>query len=124
MLCGKPGYEASGGGTIWKQRILRYWNRLCEEEIPSLLKEAVMTSNAMLLAGQDCWLARVKELFSKAGFASSFSLHGCEREVIEQVMLRYSDHYVQKWSSELQRTTNRRGSAGNKLQTVQGQLPT
>ncbi len=86
-------------------------------EIPSLLKEAVLTSNAMLLAGQDCWLARVKDLFGKAGFVSSFGLHGCEREVIEQVMLRYRDHYVQNWSSEIQRTTSKRGSAGNKLRT-------
>ncbi len=84
-VCGELGQLPLHLG--WKQRFLRYWNRLCEEEIPSLLKEAVMTSNAMLLAGQDCWLARVKELFGKAGFASSFNLHGCEREVIEQLML-------------------------------------
>ena len=24
---------------LWKERILRYWNRLCSEEIPDLLKE-------------------------------------------------------------------------------------
>ena len=35
-----------GGGQlpihlIWKERILRYWDRLCANDIPMLLKEAV-----------------------------------------------------------------------------------
>ncbi len=49
---------------------MKYWNRLCADEIPKLLQEAVLVSKSMQQAGRNCWVTRVKEMFGKAGSAS------------------------------------------------------
>ena len=32
---------------LWKERILRYWNRLCSEDAPVLLRHAILQSKAL-----------------------------------------------------------------------------
>ena len=36
---------------IWKERILRYWDRLCSNDIPILLKEAVALAHQLGQSG-------------------------------------------------------------------------
>ena len=40
---------------IWKERILRYWDRLCSNDIPMLLKEAVALAHQLGQTGKKCW---------------------------------------------------------------------
>ena len=41
---------------IWKDKILRYWDRLCSNDIPMLLKEAVALAHQLGQSGKKCWL--------------------------------------------------------------------
>ena len=47
---------------LWRERILRYWNRLCSEEIPGLLQEVFHLSFWMHQTGKTTWVTKVKEL--------------------------------------------------------------
>ena len=49
---------------LWRERILSYWNRLCSEETPDLLREAFHLSTWM---HPTTWVAKVKEIFDKDG---------------------------------------------------------
>ena len=102
---------------LWREKILCYWNRLCSEEIPDLLREAFHLSTWMHQTGKTTWVTKVKELFDKAGMSFAFTPQGCGRREIEQVMIRYRDQFIQLWNSELSRQTSKRGEAGNKLRT-------
>ena len=70
--------------------------------------------------GKTTWVTKVKELFDKAGMSFAFTPQGCGRRVIEQVMIRYRDQFIQLWNSELSRQ-HERGSRKQttNLQTVQ-----
>ena len=102
---------------LWRERILRYWNRLCSEEIPGLHQEVFHLSFWMHQTGKTTWVTKVKELFDKAGMSFAFTPNGCGRRIIEQVMTCYRDQFIQLWNSELSRQTSKRGEAGNKLRT-------
>ena len=39
---------------IWKERILSYWDRLCSNDIPMLLKEAVAQAHQLGQSGKKC----------------------------------------------------------------------
>jgi len=72
-------------------RILRYWNRLCSEKIPDLLREAFDReafdlATWMHQSGKTTWVSKVKELFDKAGMSFAFTNQGCGQEIIEKVM--------------------------------------
>jgi len=71
---------------LWRQRILRYWNRLCSEEITDLLREAFHLATRIHQSGKTTWVPKVKELFDKAGMSFVFSNQGCGQEIIEKVM--------------------------------------
>ena len=62
---------------LWRERILSYWNRLCSEEIPDLLKEAFHLSFWMHQTGKTTWVTKVKEIFDKAGMSFAFTPQGC-----------------------------------------------
>ena len=97
---------------------MRYWNRLCSEEIPDLLREAFHLSTWIHETGKTTWVTKVQQLFDKAGMSFAFTPQGCGQRVIEQVMIRYRDQFIiQLWNSELSRQTSKRGEAGNKLRT-------
>ena len=66
---------------LWREMILRYWNRLCSEEIPDLLRETFHLhgylhgcTNLVKLA---TWVSKVKELFDKAGMSFVFTTERC-----------------------------------------------
>ena len=101
---------------LWKERILRYWNRLCSEDAPVLLRHAILHQKQLLGKSKQCWLTKVQAIFEGAGFASAFTCNGCDKELI---MLRYRDQYIQPWYQKLHRTTSARGNGGNKLRTYQ-----
>ena len=102
---------------IWKERILRYWDRLCANDIPMLLKEAVALAHQLGQSGKKCWLRKLQELFNAAGLPSAFSCNGCENTLRNLLMTRFRDQYIQNWNSQLSRTSSRKGRAGNKLRT-------
>ena len=54
---------------LWRERILHYWNRLCSDEIPDLLREAFHLASWMHQSGKTTWVSKVKELFDKAGMS-------------------------------------------------------
>ena len=102
---------------IWKERILRYWDRLYSNDIPILLKEAVALAHQLGQSGKKCWLRKLQELFNAAGLPSAFSCTGYENSLRNLLMTRFRDQYIQNWNSQLSRTSSRKGSAGNKLRT-------
>ena len=104
---------------LWKERILRYWNRLCSEDTPVLLRHAILHLKHLLEKGKQCWLTEVQAIFEGAGFASAFTYNGCDKELTNLIMLRYRDQYIQSWYQKLHRTTSTRGCGGNKLRTYQ-----
>ena len=71
---------------LWREMILRYWNRLCSEEITDLLREAFRLATWMHQSGNTTWVSKVKELFDKAGMSFAFTTQGCGQEIIEKVM--------------------------------------
>ena len=62
-------------------------------------------------------IRKLQELFNAAGLPSAFSCTGCENSLRNLLMTRFRDQYIQKWNSQLSRTSSRKGSAGNKLRT-------
>ena len=98
---------------------MRYWNRLCSEDTPVLLRHAILHLKHLLEKGKQCWLTKVQAIFEGAGFASAFTYNGCDKELTNLIMLRYRDQYIQSWYQKLHRTTSRRGSGGNMLRTYQ-----
>jgi len=59
-----------------------YWNRLCSEDIPDLLREAFDLATWMHQSGKTTWVSKVKELFDKAGMLFVFTNQGCGQEII------------------------------------------
>jgi hypothetical protein len=47
----------------WIERILKFWDRLCAEDAPMLLKAAVHCSLDMAYAGKRCWAHNVISFF-------------------------------------------------------------
>ena len=98
---------------------MRCWNRLCSEDAPVLLRHAILHQKHLLEKGKQCWLTKVQAIFEGAGFASTFTYNGCDKELTNLIMLRYRDQYIQSWYQKLHTTTSTRGSGGNKLRTYQ-----
>ena len=94
---------------LWKERILRYWNRLCSEDAPVLFRHAILHQKQLLEKSKQCWLTKVQAIFEGAGFASALIYNGCDMELANLIMLRYRDQYI----------TSTRGNGGNKLRTYQ-----
>ena len=57
----------------WKEGILRYWDRLCSENMAILLKASTQLSLDMAHTGQ-CWANKVITIIDNAGFSDSFSI--------------------------------------------------
>ncbi len=85
---------------LWREKILKYWNRLCSEHIPKLLKEAALLAISRHQSGQNNWVARVQGLFNGAGCSSAYTAAGGGQGAVKRVMLRYRDHYLQHWTRE------------------------
>ena len=64
-----------------------------------------------------CWMSKLREIYNRAGFPSAFSENGFEQIEINIVMSRYRDQFVQQWMKQLNYTSSKRGTAGNKLRT-------
>ena len=102
----------------WKERILRYWDRLCSENLPILLKASTRLSVDMAHTGQCCWAQRIIAIFDNAGFSDSFfTINGCNKSVRKAIMCSYRDQFIQRWYSDLMRENSLDGEEGNKLRT-------
>ena len=103
---------------LWKERILKYWNRLCSEDIPIFLREAASLSLHNATAGKQSWAMNTASIFNHAGYSSSFfEGNGCDRELTNRLMSVYRDQFIQTWNSYLLRNHSIRGNSGNKLRT-------
>ena len=87
---------------LWKERILKYWNRLCSENIPIFLREAASLSLHNATAGKQSWAMNTASIFNHAGYSSSFfEGNGCDRELTNRLMSVYRDQFIQTWNSYL-----------------------
>ena len=77
---------------LWKERVLKYWHRLCSEDISVLLKQAMVQACQLGETSNNCWVSKMKSVFNMAGFSSLFSSSGCDAEVRKNMM---SDQYLQ-----------------------------
>ena len=103
----------------WKERLLKYLDKLCSEDIPLLLKDAVNLSMHYLSSGSNTnWAGKIRSL-NQTGFSSCFSpSHGCDSTLRNQIMCTLRDQFIQKWAEDLLREQSVRGQGGNsKLQT-------
>ena len=104
----------------WKERLLKYFDKLCSEDIPLLLKDAVNLSMHYLSSGSYTnWGGKIRSL-NQTGFSSCFSpSHGCDSTLRNQIMCTLRDQFIQKWAEDLLREQSVRGQGGNsKLRTI------
>ena len=89
----------------WKERLLKYWDKLCSEDIPLLLKDAVNLSMHYLSSGSNTnWAGKIR---------SQASLHASHRPMVvtlatlrNQIMFTLRDQFIQKWAEDLIREQN------------------
>ena len=88
----------------WKERLLKYLDKLCSEDIPLLLKDAVNLSMHDLSSGSNTnWAGKIRSL-NQTGFSSCFSpSHGCDSTLRNQIMCTLRDQFIQKWAEDLLR---------------------
>ena len=78
---------------LWKERILKYWNRLCSENIPIFLREAASLSLHNATAGKQSWAMNTASIFNHASYSSSFfEGNGCDHELTNRLMSVYSSY--------------------------------
>ena len=92
--------------------ILKYWDRLCSEDIPFLLKDAANLSIHNATNSSNNWVGNILSVYNQTGFTSEFD--GCEPVLRNQLM---RDQFLQRWNEYLQRERSERGLGGNKLWT-------
>ena len=101
---------------LWKERILKYWSRLCSDDIPIFLKHAVLQQIELYEKNKQCWLKNANCMFNTAGLSELFTYNSWSKELINSVTLRYRDQFTQAWYQALTRESSIR-SSGNKLRT-------
>ena len=102
----------------WKERVLKYWNRICSDYAPSLLKAAFHLSLHNASCGRKCWVSNVATLLNNAGLDASFSGHHVfDRNMINSIMSSYRDQFVQVWHANLMNKQSLTGHGGNKLRS-------
>ena len=102
----------------WKERILKYWDRICSEEVPKLLKAAMYRSLEITQAGGKCWAQNVANIFNNAGYPEFFSgSSGCDKTMRNVIMCSYRDQFIQLWHATLEREHSPSGHGGNKLRS-------
>ena len=98
----------------WKERILKYWNKICTQDVPQLLKAAMHLSLYNAVAGRNCWARNVATLFNNV--SESFSeANGCDKHLRNAIMCSYRDQFIQSWHSNLMREHSLGGNGGNRL---------
>ena len=79
----------------WKERILKYWNRICSEEAPALLKVAMNFSLHNARSGRKCWVANVVTLLNNSGYDATFSeLSILDHHIQYSIMCTYRDQFI------------------------------
>ena len=101
----------------WKEKILKYWDRLCNQDSPKLLRMAMQLSLENDNNGNSSWVGNVATILNNAGHSFSNTNNGCDIEQRNELMCVYRDQFIQKWHSNLAREHSVRGNGGNKLRT-------
>ena len=102
----------------WKESILKYWNRLCSPCRYTNIAEGCAIANRA--PERHNLVSGVMDIINHVGLPSYFSeLYGCCRNVINQIMNKYRDQYIQLWFmiNSLSTNNSRTGEGGNKLRT-------
>ena len=102
----------------WKERILKFWDRICSEGVPKLLNAAMYHSLEITQAGGKCWAQNVANIFNNAGYPEFFSgSSGCDKTMRNVIMCLYRDQFIQLWHATLEREHSPSGHGGNKLRS-------
>ena len=64
----------------WKEKILKYWDRLCNQDSPKLLRMAMQLSLENGNNGNSSWVGNVATIFNNAGHSFSNTNNGCDIE--------------------------------------------
>ena len=102
----------------WKERTLKFWNRIYSDDAPALLKAAKYLSLYNASCGGKCWVSNVATLSNTAGYATPFS-EFCVFDLNMQnaIMCTYRDQFIQRRHANLEREHSLTGQGGNKLRS-------
>ena len=64
----------------WKEKILKYWDRLCNQDSPKLLRMAMQLSLENDNNGNSSCVGNVATIFNNAGHSFSNTNNGCDIE--------------------------------------------
>ena len=82
----------------WKERILKYWNRICSDKALALLRAAMNLSLHNARSGRKCWVTNVATLLNNAGYDATFSeLSVLHQHIRNSIMCTYRDQFIQFW---------------------------
>ena len=83
----------------WKERILKYWNKLCSENAPAITKAAMYSSLELAKPGKNSRAAQISRLYS---FSEYFSEHyRCNQTLLNKIMCLYTGQLPQSWHADL-----------------------
>ena len=81
---------------LWKERILKYWNRICSDKAPALLRATMNLSLHNAKFGRKCWVANVATLLNNAGYDAACSeLSVLDQHLQNSIMCTYCDQFIQ-----------------------------
>ena len=63
----------------WKERILKYWDRISSGDIPNLLKDAAILLIHSVSSNSNNWVGKIVTIYNNSGLSSYFSaVWGCD----------------------------------------------
>ena len=94
----------------WKERILKYWNRIISDDAPMLIRAATHLSLQIAKDGRKCYVSSFATLLNNAGYDATFTeSYGVDQSMQNSIMSTYRDQFIQKWHSNLEREQSRGG---------------
>ena len=98
----------------WKERILKYWNRISSGDIPNLLKDAANLLIHNVSSNSNNWVGKIMTIYNNSGLSSYFSaVWGCDPATRNRIMCVLRDKFLQKWHENLLRDQSVRGQGGS-----------
>ena len=94
----------------WKEKILKFWDRLCNQDSPKLLRMAIQLSFENFNRGKRSWVGNAAAIFNNAGHSFSATISGCDNEQRNEIMCAHRDQFIQRWHSNLAREHSIRGN--------------
>ena len=74
-----------------------YWNRICSDEAPALLRAVTNLLLHNARSGRKFWVVNVATLLNNAGYDATFSeLSVFDQHIQNSIMYTYRDRFIQK----------------------------